>query len=381
MCPYTSIKYVGMISLDSWNIHLKTLDCWPVISWNHPLTIFWCGAHGARQTYMKEHIFCAVPIKSLAKMDPWYAMIVLPERNRLLLKNPYDLRSGFDTSKLDGEICAFSAGESENDLEAILFSSLVAVNNSFQMKDERVHIFKLFFLSASYQCITLYQWFYLRCYWVERGLLGSEKGKQKMKELQAKEKYMEKAELLRMNCLNCLQCFFFACFIAHTFSFEGIDVLRLWTMRGCFNLSQISVSMSRLCLFCMSVDEQNLMDFVKKSVQYFGNYISLRWHEPPWQAADLSPDTIATTVPSETEDQNTSQAFVTFNSHQVTTADNSSRIDAWNQKMIGFSWNWVNINSRFQQTITDFQLWTALKCCLLPRLEVDRVESSCKQVA
>ena len=113
---------------------------------------------------MKEHIFCAVPIKSLAKMDPWYAMIVLPERNRLLLKNPYDLRSGFDTSKLDGEICAFFAGESENDLEAILFSSLVAVNNSFQMKDERVHIFKLFFLSVSYQCITLYQWFYLRCY-------------------------------------------------------------------------------------------------------------------------------------------------------------------------------------------------------------------------
>ena len=79
---------------------------------------------------MKEHIFCAVPIKSLARMDPWYAMIVLPARNRLLLKNPYDLRSGFDTSKLDGEICAFFAGESENHLEAILFSSLVAVNNS-----------------------------------------------------------------------------------------------------------------------------------------------------------------------------------------------------------------------------------------------------------
>ncbi len=72
--------------------------------------------------------------QSLAKMDPWYAMIVLPERSRLLLKNPYDLRSEFDTSKIGGESSAFFAGESENDLEAILFSSLVAVNNSFQIR-------------------------------------------------------------------------------------------------------------------------------------------------------------------------------------------------------------------------------------------------------
>lgn len=70
---------------------------------------------------------------------------------------------------------------------------------------------------------------------------------------------------------------FFACFNVQPFSFEGIDVLRLWKiMRGCFSLSQISVSMSGLCLFCMSIDEQNLIDFVKKSVQYFGNDISLR---------------------------------------------------------------------------------------------------------
>ena len=55
--PISKSKYLNVMSIYSWNIHLQTLVCWPLISENHALTIFWCGAHSARQTYMKEHIF------------------------------------------------------------------------------------------------------------------------------------------------------------------------------------------------------------------------------------------------------------------------------------------------------------------------------------